>query len=280
MRPDTLGVIGLGAVGGSVAWQATAAGIPRVLGFTRRPVEGVAAVRAGAVTELATSARSVLRCADLVVLAAPPAATLRLLDTAARDLPSGAFCTDVTGVQAAVLNRARAVGLGDRFAASHPLVEVPGTGFAAAAPDRFTNAVVYVSPDGDDDATAREVADFWERVLGAHPVVVDADTHDALIAWTEHLPQTVGAALAHALAVQGPRGLTYPAATRRAVGPTVGTTEVWRDLLLLNRARVLDALEGLETSIGALRRALREGDAGALEAWLEAGARWRREASR
>ncbi len=279
MHPDTLGVIGLGAVGGSVAWQATAAGIPRVLGFTRRPVEGVAAVRAGAVTELATSARFVLRHADLVVLAAPPAATLRLLGEAARDLRAGALCTDVTGVQAAVLARARAVSLGDRFAASHPLVEVSGTGFAAAAADRFKGVVVYVSFRGEDDAVGREVADFWERVLEAHPVVVDADTHDALIAWTGHLPQAVGAALAHALAVHGPRGLTYPPATRRATGPAVGTTEGWRDLLLLNRASVLDALEGLETSIGTLRRALREGDAGALQAWLEAGAQWRRGAT-
>ena len=34
MRPNSLAVLGLGAIGGSVAWQSRLAGIPRVIGYT------------------------------------------------------------------------------------------------------------------------------------------------------------------------------------------------------------------------------------------------------
>ncbi len=40
----------------------------------------------------------------------------------------------------------------------------------AALPDRFTGAVVYVTPIARGDRAASEVADFWKRVLGAQPV--------------------------------------------------------------------------------------------------------------
>ena len=53
MLPDTLGVIGLGAIGGSVAWSAASRGTPRILGCCRHPRDAVAAAKAGAITEIA-----------------------------------------------------------------------------------------------------------------------------------------------------------------------------------------------------------------------------------
>ena len=52
---------------------------------------------------------------------------------------------------------------------------------------------------------------------------------------------------------------------------------MWRDLLLLNRDEVLQALDGFEEEIGGLRRALAAGDPDAVATWLATGARWRRD---
>jgi prephenate dehydrogenase len=275
MRPDTLGVIGLGAIGGSVAWQSAIAGIRRVLAYTPRPAEGVAAVRVGAVTELASSARFVMQRADLLVLATPPAATIGMLAKVARNRRADTWCTDVTSVKGPVVEAARRHGLAPCFAGSHPYASTTRSGFAAADPARFRGAVVYVSPVDDDDRAAREIADFWTSVLEAHCVIVDPDDHDAILAWTSHLPQVVGSALAHALATHGPRGVTYGDGGRDTTRLAQSSVELWRDILLMNREPVLEALEGLESSIGTLRRALLDGDARAVAAWLERGARWR-----
>jgi prephenate dehydrogenase len=275
MLPDTLGIIGLGAIGGSIARQARAA-VPRVLGYSRRPTEGVAAVRAGAVTELAPSAAHVLRHADLVVLAVPPAAVVALLAQAPGLLRPGTLCTDVAAVKAPLVEAARRAGLARAFAGSHPLVRSQRRGFAAAEARRFAGALVYVTPADRDDTAAREVADFWASVLEAEPVMLDAAEHDAIVAWTSHLPQAVALAVSHALATRGPRGVTYGPGARDLARVAEGDLTVWGQTLLLNRRAVLDTLDCCEGSLGALRRALEEGDPAALGRWLEVGAAWRR----
>jgi prephenate dehydrogenase len=276
MLPDTLGIIGLGAIGGSIAWQASAAGVRRVLGFSRHPAEGVAAVRAGAVTELAASAGHVVHRADLVILAVPPAAALRLLADVPAGLRPEAFCTDVASVKGPVVAVAQRIGLASRFAGSHPLVRSRRQGFAAAQPRRFCGALVYVTPVGRDDAAAREVADFWASVLQAEPVIVGADAHDAIVAWTSHLPYAVATAVTHALASRGPRGVTYGPGARDVARVADGDVATWRDLLLMNRSAILATLDEFEGSVGALRRALQDGDPVAVGRWLETGAAWRR----
>ena len=106
-----------------MAWQAARAGIGRIVAYSPIPKEGAAAVRVGAVTELAAHARGVAQVADFIVLAAPPNTTLDLLDQLGELLAvRSAFCTDVTSVKLPVVERASALKLGDRFAGSHPLV--------------------------------------------------------------------------------------------------------------------------------------------------------------
>lgn len=276
MRPDTLGVIGLGAIGGSVAWQAAKAGV-RVIGYSNMPREGVAAARAGALHEVATSARQVVQNADLIVLAAPPKVNLDLLSrwggaTSAR----GVLLTDVTSVKQPLIERAVQLGLERCFAGSHPLASTHTQGFAAARPDLLRGAVVYVTamPQGED--VAREVADFWASVCEAEVIRVDAATHDTRLARTSHLPQVVASALAATLARQV-GGITVGPGARDTTRLAASSTDMWRDLLLLNREAVLSALEEFDAEVGALRRALEAGDREAVEHWLATGARWRGE---
>jgi prephenate dehydrogenase len=275
MRPDTLGVVGLGAVGGSVAWQATLAGVPRVLGFTPRPSEGVAAVRAGAISDLAPSVRFLAERSDLIVVAIPPAATVALFPTIATHLRPHALCTDVVPAKERVVEAARRAGLADRFAGSHPAVALPRPTFAGAEPAAFRRALVYVTPAGPDDTAAREVADFWTTVCDADPVILDPADHDAIVAWTRHLPRVMAAVLARACASDGPRGVTYGPEAREVSRGALGPVDAMRDLLLLNREAVVAALDDVETALGGLQRALREGDPGALDGWLRDAAAWR-----
>ena len=79
MRPSSLTVIGLGAIGGSLAWQARLAGIPRVVGVSPSRAEGVQALQTAAITELADTPAKAVRGAELVVLAVPAQATLDLI---------------------------------------------------------------------------------------------------------------------------------------------------------------------------------------------------------
>jgi prephenate dehydrogenase len=277
VRPSSLTVIGLGAIGGSLAWQARLAGIPRVVGVSASRAEGVQALRTSAITELADTPAKAVRGAELVVLAVPAQVTLELIGRLHARLESGALLTDVCSVKSPVVARATAEGLGDRFAGGHPLAGTHGSGFAAARPDRLRGCVVYIcetgSPGGDQ--AARRVMSFWEQVLEAHPVLIDAAAHDRQLAWTSHLPQAVASALAKALADRGLGGVSFGTGARDTTRLAASSPDMWIDILLYNRAAVVEALEATEHSLADLRSLVAAGDAEGLRTYLAAAQRFR-----
>jgi prephenate dehydrogenase len=277
VRPTSLTVIGLGAIGGSLAWQARRAGIPRVVGCSASRAEGVLALRADAITELADSAAKAVRGAELVVLAVPVKATLELIGRLRPSLEPRALLTDVCSVKVPVLARASAEGLGERFAGGHPLAGTHASGFAAARPDRLRGCVVYVCDTGapGGDQAARQVMSFWDQVLEAQPVLIDAAAHDRQLAWTSHLPQVVASALAKTLADRGLAGLSFGSGARDTTRLAASSPEMWLDILLYNRTAVTEALDATEASLAELRRLLAAGDADGLRAYLAAAQRFR-----
>ncbi len=276
MKPNTLGIVGLGALGGSIARQASRAGVSRIVGCAHSTKDGVAAARAGAVTEIAHDPQGVVRAADLLVMATPPATTLGLLEELAQLLRRReVYCTDVTRVKTPVVQLAERLDLQPWFAGSHPLVDLTGHGFGAADPDALESALVYVTPLAGGDAAHAEVADFWRRVIGAAPVTLSAERHDALLAWTSQLPRAVASALARVLAEKGPDGVTYGRSALEETRPATENPAAWADLFLMGRQGLLEALDAMEDGLGELRAALSAGDRDAVVRWLEAGADWR-----
>src|SRR6266567_3332493 len=90
VRPQTLGLIGLGAIGGSIARQVKSQGVGArgsglggitVVGWSPEPAERALAAQHGALDDAPPRAVDVARAADLLILAAPPAANLAQLDS-------------------------------------------------------------------------------------------------------------------------------------------------------------------------------------------------------
>jgi prephenate dehydrogenase len=276
VRPHTLGLIGLGAIGGSLARQAKLAGVGSVIGWSPEPAERVAAVKQGALDDAPPRAADVARAADLLILAAPPAANLAQLEALVPHLRAGAFATDVGSVKRAIVTLAERLGFAATFAGSHPLAGTHRRGFEASRGDLFRGAVVYVTPCAGGDGAAREIAHFWEAVQDAHPVTLDAARHDAQLAATSHVPQVVASLLAHFLARHTPPGASLGPGALDTTRLAASDATLWTEILLMNRDEVLPALRALEEPLGAVERALEAGDGEALTAWLARAADWRR----
>ena len=276
VKPSHLGIIGLGAIGGSLARQGKLAGLPNVIGWSPVPGERALAAQQGALDDAPSSASDVARAADLLVLAAPPAANLAQLDDLIPHLKPGAIVTDVGSVKRAIVARAERLGLGRQFAGSHPLAGTHRQGFEASRADLFRGAVVYVTPCIGGADAAREVAHFWQDVLNAEPVVLDAGRHDAQLAATSHVPQVVASLLGDFLARHAPRGSSFGPGALDTTRLAASDAELWTEILLMNRDEILPALRALEESLGTVERALEVGDAAALTAWLTRAAEWRR----
>jgi prephenate dehydrogenase len=275
--PSSLAVIGLGAIGGSLAWQARLAGVDRVVGYSRLPAEGVEALKVGAITELADTAEQAARQAEIVLLAVPPQATLDLIESLAPVLSPGSVLTDVCSIKEPIIRHAIAAGLGDRFAGGHPLAGTHQTGFPSASPERLRGCVVYIcetgTPAGHRAATG--VASFWEHTLDASPVLIDPAVHDQQLAWTSHLPQGVAYALAKVLAERGLGGVSFGSGAKDTTRLAASSPEMWVDILLLNRSAVIEALEQTQAGLQELQELLSDEDRGALVEFCEIARRFR-----
>jgi prephenate dehydrogenase len=278
MRPNSLAVIGLGAIGGSLAWQAKLAGIPSVIGYSPDRQDQIQALKSSAVHDIADTVGRAVQGADLVVLAAPPAAIITLLGQLSPHLAPGALVTDVASIKVPIMARASEVGLGHRFAGGHPFAGTHLSGWSGARPDRLKGAVVYIcATEPDGDPAAREIMNFWASVLEAHPVRIDAAVHDAQLAWTSHLPQGVASALARALAHEPTlRGASLGTGARDTTRLAASPAEMWVDIFLLNRGPLADALTRAEGELARLRELIRTGDRAGLTRFLEEAGDYRR----
>lgn len=276
MRPTILGVIGLGAIGGSLVRQARRAGIPTILGWSPEPAERAAAAADGVLDDAPPGPEAIADRAELLVLAGPPGANRDLLARLCPRLPAPSLVTDVGSVKRGIVERAEALGLAARFAGSHPMAGTHDQGFAASRSDLFRGAVVYITPAAGGQQAAREVAHFWSAVLEAHPVIIDAARHDAQVAVTSQVPQVVASLLGQFLAARTPPGATLGPGARDTTRLAASNPALWTEILLLNRDELLPALRALEEPLGALERALETGDAKAVHAWLARAAAWRR----
>lgn len=229
------------------------------------------ALEIGAIDRGTTDLAEGVAGSELVVLATPVGATLRLAPRLGSCLAPGAVVTDLGSTKAEVC-RALAAALppGIVFIGGHPMAGSESQGIEAADAYLFQNAIyVLTPPAGPDPAGAFERLRRAVEVAGAQVVVLEAERHDRLVAVVSHLPQLVAVALVNAVAAAEAGD---PAVLSLAAGGFRDTTRItssppgiWLDILASNRGPVLEMIGCFRQALDALETALRAGDKAALE---------------
>ena len=244
-------IVGLGLIGGSIARGLSAAG-HHVVGVDRAPVLRRAR-RARAIAASASSPAAAASSADIVVLAAPPRANLRLLRALSRSR-AAAVVTDVGSVKRPICAEAARLGL-DRFVGGHPMAGTAASGFGASDARLFAGRAWVLTPQRGRRPPRALLALI--RDLGAKVVVTSPVAHDRAVAFLSHVPQIVAWALADAAAAD-------PVARRhrRLAGPAFrdmtriarSSPALWRQILDANRVEVRRALAAFGRAIRGARR--------------------------
>lgn len=279
--PATVGIVGLGLIGGSFARAFAAAG-SRVLAFDPDP-DTMAAARVDSVTGVLDA--DALGDCDLIVLAAYPAACLAWLDEHAAALGAlrpGPAVIDTAGVKQQVCEHAfaRARAHGFAFCGAHPMAGTEHSGYAHARADLFSGApMVLVPPPELNDMARLKLLDRICRLLepcgfGSYTVSTAAE-HDRLIAFTSQLAHVVSNAYVKSPTAQDHRGFSagsYRDLTRVAhLNPAM-----WSELMLADAAFLEREIDVLIENLDAVRRALAAHDRAQLEHLLAEGDRIKR----
>ena len=214
-RPGAIAFLGLGLIGGSIAKAVAASAAragavprPRITAWSDAGRGPARALEAGVIDAAATSPDAAIDGADLVVIAAPPLATIELIRRLGSELrpalAAGALITDVASTKVAVMNAAAEADIA--FVGGHPMAGREAAGFAASTAGLFVGRpwILVAGRDVDADRVGR--VRWLIEACQARPVELDAAAHDAAVAAVSHVPLVASVALAEAMAGADPAG--------------------------------------------------------------------------
>jgi len=261
-------IIGTGLIGGSLGLALKQAGLARrVVGVGHRQRTLRRARDRGAADETTLDVREGVRGSDLVVLATAVGLFEPLLRRAAGDLADGAVVIDVGSTKAEVVRRLEPLMPAGRvFLGCHPIAGSEKRGIDYADADLFRGAVCVLTPTDRTPAEAgHRVAETWQAV-GMRVLRMDPDAHDRFLAQASHLPHIAAAALVRLVGpeVEPLVGTGWADTTRIASGDP----GLWRDILMTNPDGIAGALDRFGETLDAVRKALADRDADAVQRLL------------
>ena len=254
-----LAVIGVGLIGGSFALALKAAkAVEHVVGVGRNSANLELARSRGIIDAVAADPASAARHADLVLVAAPVGQYARIFSAL---MSTKAIITDGGSTKRDVVAAARkALGANlARFVPGHPIAGAERSGAAAADAELFRGRRVVLTPLKETSAEAASVVEEAWKQCGARVSRMDPAEHDAVLATVSHLPHLLAFALVHEVARRANSAELFSFAAggfRDFTRIASSHPEMWRDICVANRDRVLDEVRRFSAKLDQVKALL------------------------
>ncbi len=277
MSSKTVGIVGLGLIGGSLAKGLRARAGCRVLGLDIDPQVMEAAQADGGIDGPLEDYSQL----DLLIVALFPEATVAHIRQVVAKLRPGAVVMDICGVKKSVADGVALLckSHGVEFLGAHPMAGKACWGYQNADGNLFEGASMILTPVFTDDWAVQMVQGLCQQLGFARVVFTDPQSHDKMIGYTSQLAHILSSAYIKnplCMNYKGYTGGSFQDLTRVArLNPVM-----WSELFLLNRQNLLEDLDLLIQSLSEYRRAIADGDGAQLEALLADGTRIKEELMR
>ena len=268
-------IVGLGLMGSSLALALKEAQPDTVVVGSDPDAMTLRKALDRGIVESASADLSIIGVADMVVVAVPILALKSVLSNL-RGHVDGKVVTDMSSTKETVMEWAAAAGID--LVGGHPMCGKEASGIDAADASIFKRAPWVLTRD---DPAVTALVDS----VGAHPLVMDAASHDRLVAGVSHAAflLSVGYVLslssrsdwseASKLAASGFRDMSRLAA---------GDPGLYAGISRTNRANLIDQLDVISATLAKLRRHLQDDDPRLVELFEDARSvreRWSHEAT-
>lgn len=267
----TVGIVGLGLIGGSMAKSIKSRTAHTVYGCDLESETMMLARMCGAIDAPLTE-ESLPAC-DLLLVAIRPAAAIEWVRAHAAHIAKGTIVVDLCGVKRAVVRELAPIAeqYGFAYIGGHPMAGRERGGFTSATDSLYVGASMILTPDERTDMALLETLKAFFLDIGfANLTFSDPAEHDRIIAFTSQLAHIVSSAYVKSPEAQRRRGFSagsFQDMTRVARLDE----EMWTELFLDDADYLTHELDVL---IGHLREyadALNAQDADRLRALLRDG---------
>lgn len=271
-------ILGLGLMGGSLA-LALRGRCGEVWGYDIDPAATGYAAAHGVVDQVV--ALDAALAADVVILAAPPRVILAQLAELARRPPPAAptLLLDLGSTKTEIVAAMAALPAGWHPVGGHPMCGKEVSGLAHAEAGLFAGKTFILSPLPQTAPGALRLAEALVAATGAELLVLPPARHDTLAALASHLPYAVAALLVRVADASADPALWTMASSgfRDTSRLAASDLTMMTDILLTNRAAIVEALGDYRAELDALTALVAAGDPAALRAFLETAQHRRRQ---
>lgn len=197
MKQITIGFLGLGLIGGSIA-RSIRKNFPscRIIVYSRRKNEDLLqGQKDGIISDITYSIDAHFSECDIIFLCAPVLQNIQFLEQLKPLINKTCIITDVGSVKGNIHKEVERLELESQFIGGHPMAGSEKTGFANSSEDLLQDSYYLLTPC---KTTAEEKVLFLKKILsgtGAIFATVDAGLHDDITAAISHVPHIVAASL-------------------------------------------------------------------------------------
>ena len=272
----TVGIVGLGLIGGSFAKAYHAAG-HTVLAFDTDRSTYDFAVLSGTVNGPLTD--ETLSTCDLILIAVIPSAAVGYLKQHAAHIGPKPVVIDCCGTKRVVCTACfpLAKEYGFTYLGGHPMAGTHNSGFKYATPTMFHNAPMVLVPENHNDIQLlSRVKDLLAPAGFSRFSITTAEQHDEMIAFTSQLAHVVSNAYIKSPTAGLHKGFSagsYKDMTRVAwLAP-----RMWAELFLENKEYLMTELNTLIDNLRQYQAAMERNDLPGLVQLLDEGRRRKEE---
>jgi prephenate dehydrogenase len=268
---SNISILGGGLLGGSLALAlANQNQAPRVRLWARKEETADAARNLG-IDGATSNLKFAVEDADLLILAVPVGAMADLVSAAIdAGLPAACLVTDVGSVKQSPHRELAPIlaPKGIDFIGSHPMAGSERNGLSAISATLFEGAACLLTNDAKIiEPRANALENFWQAI-GCHTAWMSAAAHDALVARISHLPHVIAASAARICLKNPADGRFGGGGLRDTTRVASGNPEMWAEILIENRAALIDPIRETIADLNDVLTRLENGDQKTTRQWL------------
>ncbi|MBQ8994701.1 MAG: prephenate dehydrogenase [Oscillospiraceae bacterium] len=267
----TIGIIGLGLIGGSMAKSIKAKTDHKVLGFDLNSEVISIAQMYGAIDGVLEDEK--IQTCDLILIAIRPGAAISWVENHANLLSKETVIVDLCGVKRIVVNAIAPLAKqhGFRYIGGHPMAGKEVAGFTNSSAHLYEGASMILTPDDSTDLPLLEkLRDFFYSIGFSKLTFCSPEEHDRIIAYTSQLAHVTSSAYIRSPESQQQFG--FSAGSFRDMTRVAKLDEnMWTELFLDNDDYLLAQVDLLIENLKKFQGALKHKDPELLRSLLQEG---------
>lgn len=258
-----IGIVGLGLIGASIALSLRGK-VSEILAVDRDEDVLSIAMDRKIIDKGSTNPEEILRDADVVIFALYPGDIINYVIEHKSIWHQGQILMDVAGLKSELVSRIQSFLPDVEFVGTHPMAGREVSGIKAAREELFLGSNFIITPTDKNSAEGLELVRELAIILGVKNIFeMSPEEHDALVAYTSHMPHLLALALVGAYSEGSEKivGRSFLDATRVANI----NEKLWSELFLMNKDPLVTEIDKLIGELTLFREKLDNNDKIGLE---------------